>query len=274
MQNAAAMQAVVDDLNAKVQQIKLGGGESLIARHTARGKLFARDRIQKLLDPGSPFLEVAQFAGWECYDDYVPAAGVVAGIGRVNGVECMVSANDPTVKAGAWFPMTGKKNLRAQEIAMENRIPILYLVDSAGVYLPMQDEIFPDEDDFGRIFRHNAVISAAGIPQYAAIMGNCVAGGAYLPVLCDQILMTEGSGLYLAGPQLVKAAIGQVSDPEERVKLRDQIADKVRSVTGMSCIVELVPPRTLPRTSSGKLSRAKAKKLYLAGEIVPISLAA
>ena len=159
----------------------------------------------------------------------VPAAGTVAGIGNVANVPCMIVANDATVKAGAFFPQTAKKLIRAQRIAFENNLPLIYLVDSAGVFLPMQDEIFPDEDDFGRIFRNNSVISAAGIPQFAAIMGNCVAGGAYLPVLCDKILMTEGSGLYLAGPSLVKAAIGQIVDQEELggAKMHSEISGTV-----------------------------------------------
>ena len=181
------------------------------------GRLPARERIDLLLDKGSPFFEVGLWAAYKMYEQWgsVPAAGAVAGIGNIEGVACMIIANDATVKAGAFFPQTAKKFIRAQRIAFESALPIIYLVDSAGVFLPMQDEIFPDEDDFGRIFRNNSVISAAGIPQFAAIMGNCVAGGAYLPVLCDKVLMTEGSGLYLAGPSLVKAAIGQIVDQEE-----------------------------------------------------------
>ncbi|HEY7001276.1 MAG TPA: acyl-CoA carboxylase subunit beta [Candidatus Udaeobacter sp.] len=180
-------------------------------------RLPVRERLGRLLDKDSPFFEIGLWAAYKMYDQWgkIPAAGVVAGIGNVEGVPCMVIANDATVKAGAFFPQTTKKVIRAQRIAFECSLPIVYLVDSAGVFLPMQDEIFPDEDDFGRIFRNNSVISAAGIPQFAAIMGNCVAGGAYLPVLCDKILMTKGSGLYLAGPSLVKAAIGQVVDQEE-----------------------------------------------------------
>jgi acetyl-CoA carboxylase carboxyltransferase component len=176
-----------------------------------------RERLGHLLDKDSPFFEIGLWAAYKMYEQWgkIPAAGVVAGIGNIEGVPCMVIANDATVKAGAFFPQTTKKVIRAQRIAFECALPIVYLVDSAGVFLPMQDEIFPDEDDFGRIFRNNSVISAAGIPQFAAIMGNCVAGGAYLPVLCDKILMTKGSGLYLAGPSLVKAAIGQVVDAEE-----------------------------------------------------------
>jgi acetyl-CoA carboxylase carboxyltransferase component len=180
-------------------------------------RLPVRERLGRLLDKESPFFEIGLWAAYKMYEQWgkIPAAGVVAGIGNVEGVPCMIIANDATVKAGAFFPQTTKKVIRAQRIAFECSLPIIYLVDSAGVFLPMQDEIFPDEDDFGRIFRNNSVISAAGIPQFAAIMGNCVAGGAYLPVLCDKILMTKGSGLYLAGPSLVKAAIGQIVDAEE-----------------------------------------------------------
>ncbi len=196
--------------------LREGGGPDGLARQHKLGRLFARERIAGLIDDPNSFLETGLWAANGMYLDWgkFPAAGVVTGIGDVAGHPCMIVANDATVKAGAFVPMTCKKLLRAQRIAFECNLPLVYLVDSAGVFLPMQDEIFPDEDDFGRIFRNNAVISAAGIPQYAAIMGNCVAGGAYLPVLCDKILMTEGSGLYLAGPQLVKAAIGQETDTE------------------------------------------------------------
>lgn len=196
--------------------IQLGGGPKGIERQHRLGRLVARERIARVLDNPDFFLELGLWAGFEMYPDVgeVPAAGVVAGIGLVHGRACMIVANDATVKAGAFFPATCKKMLRAQRIAFENGLPILYMVDSSGAYLPMQDEIFPDEDDFGRIFRNNSVLSAAGIPQFAAIMGNCIAGGAYLPVLSDKILMTEGSGLYLAGTALVKAAIGQEVDEE------------------------------------------------------------
>ena len=197
--------------------LREGGGKAGQDRQHKMGRLLARERISQLLDPGSPFFEVELWAAYKMYEQWgsIPAAGAVAGIGNIAGVPCMIIANDATVKAGAFFPATCKKLIRAQRIAFECALPLVYLVDSAGVFLPMQDEIFPDEDDFGRIFRNNSVISAAGLPQFAAIMGNCVAGGAYLPVLCDKILMTEGSGLYLAGPSLVKAAIGQVVDAEE-----------------------------------------------------------
>src|SRR5438094_2280963 len=197
--------------------LREGGGKAGHERQRKMGRLPVRERLSHLLDKDLPFFEVGLWAAYKMYEQWgkIPAAGAVAGIGNVGGVPCMIIANDATVKAGAFFPQTAKKLIRAQRIAFECSLPIAYLVDSAGVFLPMQDEIFPDEDDFGRIFRNNSVISAAGIPQFAAIMGNCVAGGAYLPVLCDKILMTKGSGLYLAGPSLVKAAIGQIVDAEE-----------------------------------------------------------
>lgn len=201
---------------AEEAKIREGGGAGGVERQHKLGRLTARERITALLDDPADFLELGLWAAHGMYRNWgsFPAAGVVTGIGRIEGRAAMIIANDATVKAGAFVPATCKKILRAQRIAFECGLPLVYLVDSAGVFLPMQDEIFPDEDDFGRIFRNNAVISAAGLPQIAAIMGNCVAGGAYLPVLCDKILMTEGSGLYLAGPSLVKAAIGQVTDSE------------------------------------------------------------
>ena len=197
--------------------LRQGGGKAGLDRQRKLGRLPARERIAQLIDPETDFFELGLWAAHKMYEEWgnIAAAGTIGGIGRIAGIPCMIVANDASVKAGAFFPQTCKKLLRAQRIAFESSLPIIYLVDSAGVFLPMQDEIFPDEDDFGRIFRNNSVISAAGVPQFAAIMGNCVAGGAYLPVLCDKILMTEGSGLYLAGPSLVKAAIGQVVDQEE-----------------------------------------------------------
>ena len=202
---------------AEEDLLREGGGKAGQDRQHKLGRLFARERIAQLLDKNAPFFELGLWAAYKMYPQWgnIPAAGAVAGIGNVAGVPCMIIANDATVKAGAFFPQTAKKLIRAQRVAFECALPIIYLVDSAGVFLPMQDEIFPDEDDFGRIFRNNSVISAAGIPQFAAIMGNCVAGGAYLPVLCDKILMTEGSGLYLAGPSLVKAAIGEIIEAED-----------------------------------------------------------
>src|SRR5436189_767456 len=197
--------------------LRQGGGKAGLERQRKLGRLPVRERIGQLLDKDAQFFEIGLWAAYKMYEEWgnIVAAGTVAGIGNVSSVPCMIIANDATVKAGAFFPATVKKLLRGQCLCFECSVPIIYIVESAGVFLPMQDEIFPDEDDFGRIFRNNSVISAAGIPQFAAIMGNCVAGGAYLPVICDKILMTKGSGLYLAGPSLVKAAIGQVVDQEE-----------------------------------------------------------
>jgi 3-methylcrotonyl-CoA carboxylase beta subunit len=225
--------------------LRQGGGKAGLERQRKLGRLPARERIARLLDKNAAFFEIGLWAAYKMYQEWgnIVAAGTVAGIGEVAGVPCMIIANDASVKAGAFFPATVKKLIRAQRIAFECALPIIYLVDSAGVFLPMQDEIFPDEDDFGRIFRNNSVISAAGIPQFAAIMGNCVAGGAYLPVLCDKILMTEGSGLYLAGPSLVKAAIGQIVDQEELggAKMHSEISGTVDfyEKTDESCLKRL-----------------------------------
>lgn len=208
---------LLDNLRAQEHEIMLGGGQKRIEKEHAKGKLTARERIEKLLDEDSEFYELGLWAGYEMYDEVggCPGGGVVTGVGKVEGRDCMIVANDATVKAGAWFPITAKKNLRAQEIAIENHIPLIYLVDSAGVFLPMQDEIFPDKDHFGRMFRNNAVISAKGIPQIAAIMGSCVAGGAYLPIMSDEALIVDGTGsVFLAGSYLVKAAIGESVDNE------------------------------------------------------------
>ncbi len=215
--NASAWVDRITTYRQTLSELRQGGGERAIQRQHEKGRLTARERITRLLDEGSPFDELMTFAGWEMYQDWggAPGGGAVTGIGRIHGREWMVIANDATVKAGAFFPITAKKVIRAQTIAYENKIPTIYLVDSAGVFLPLQDEVFPDQDDFGRIFYLNARMSAAGIPQMSAIMGNCVAGGAYLPVMTDALVMTEGSGLYLAGPALVKAAIGQEVSSEE-----------------------------------------------------------
>ncbi|MBI5916397.1 MAG: acyl-CoA carboxylase subunit beta [Bacteroidetes bacterium] len=215
--NEDSMKLQISLMKHRLVKIRLGGGTKKLEKLQAEGKLSARERINYLVDKGTDWKEVGAFAAFEMYEEHggCPAAGVVVALGHVSGRLCVIVANDSTVKAGAWFPMTGKKNLRAQEIAMENRIPIIYLVDSAGVYLPMQDEIFPDKEHFGRIFRNNARISAMGIPQIAAIMGSCVAGGAYLPIMSDEALIVEGSGsIFLAGPYLVKAAIGEDVDKE------------------------------------------------------------
>jgi acetyl-CoA carboxylase carboxyltransferase component len=207
----------LDEVRAEESQIREGGGAKAAESQHAKGRLTVRERLALLLDPGTELLELGLWTAHAMYTEYggAPAAGVVTGLGRVSGRLCMIVANDATVKAGAFFPMTAKKVLRAQTIAMENRIPTLYLVDSAGVFLPLQEDVFPDTDDFGRVFRNNAVMSALGVPQITAIMGMCVAGGAYLPVMTDTVLMTEGSGLFLAGPALVQAAIGQKTSAEE-----------------------------------------------------------
>ncbi len=215
--NEDAMYLAVSEMKKRHAKVSEGGGKKYIEKNKAKGKLAPRERIAYLLDKDSEFVEIGSFAGWDMYPEYggCPSGGTVAGIGYVSGRQCMVVANDNTVKAGAWFPITGKKNLRLQEIAMENRLPIIYLVDSAGVFLPMQDEIFPDKEHFGRIFRNNAQMSAMGITQIAAVMGSCVAGGAYLPIMSDETLMVEGNGsIFLAGPYLVKAAIGEDVDAQ------------------------------------------------------------
>jgi 3-methylcrotonyl-CoA carboxylase beta subunit len=216
-QNEDHNKLILSRMKQIFSKIALGGGKSRIDKLHAQGKWTARERIDYLIDKGSNFVEIGAFAGYEMYEEHggCPSGGVVGGIGYVKGRQCVIVANDATVKAGAWFPITGKKNLRFQEIALENRLPIIYLVDSAGVYLPMQDEIFPDKEHFGRIFRNNAVMSAMGIPQIAAIMGSCVAGGAYLPIMSDEALIVDGTGsIFLAGPYLVKAAIGEQVDQE------------------------------------------------------------
>jgi acetyl-CoA carboxylase carboxyltransferase component len=207
----------IAELDEQSQQIELCGGQKSIDRQHSKGRMTARERIAALLDDPNAFLEIGRWAAWNMYQEWggSVSASVICGVGKIEGRSVMIIANDATIKAGAFFPMTCKKVLRAQRIAMRSHLPLLYLVDSAGVFLPLQDEIFPDEDDFGRIFRNNAVASAMGIPQIAAIMGNCVAGGGYLPVLCDKLVMTEGSGLYLAGPALVKSAIGQEVSSED-----------------------------------------------------------
>jgi 3-methylcrotonyl-CoA carboxylase beta subunit len=216
-QNRAHMQALVDDLNQQARRIAEGGGEAAMQRHIERGKLPPRQRIAQLLDAGSPFLEIGQLAAHDMYgDEHVPAAGVVAGIGRIHGVECMVVANDATVKGGSYYPITVKKHLRAQDIARQNRLPCIYLVDSGGANLPRQDEVFPDRDHFGRIFYNQANMSAAGIPQIAVVMGSCTAGGAYVPAMADESIIVRNQGtIFLAGPPLVKMATGEDVSAEE-----------------------------------------------------------
>lgn len=215
-QNAQAMQTLVDDLRREASKVEQGGGQIARDRHTARGKLLPRDRVAQLLDVGSPFLEIGQLAAHGQYDDQVPSAGLICGIGRVSGIECMIIANDATVKGGTYYPITVKKHLRAQEIAMENRLPCIALVDSGGANLPNQDEVFPDRDHFGRIFYNQANLSAQGVPQIAAVMGSCTAGGAYVPAMSDYSVMVKGQAtIFLAGPPLVRAATGEVVTAEE-----------------------------------------------------------
>jgi 3-methylcrotonyl-CoA carboxylase beta subunit len=219
--NAAAMRALVDDLHAQFAKVEQGGGEAARAKHTARGKLLPRDRVAELLDPGTPFLEIAPLAAHAMYLDAkgaesAPGAGIIAGIGRVNGVDCMIVCNDATVKGGTYYPMTVKKHLRAQEIAEQNRLPCIYLVDSGGANLPNQDEVFPDRDHFGRIFYNQANMSAQGIPQIAVVMGSCTAGGAYVPAMSDESIIVKNQGtIFLGGPPLVKAATGEVVTAED-----------------------------------------------------------
>ena len=215
-ENEKTMRALVADLRATLAEVAEGGGAAARQRHLARGKLLARERVRLLLDPGSPFLEFSALAAHRMYDSEVPAAGIVTGIGRIMGKECVVVANDATVKGGTYFPITVKKHLRAQEIAGENRLPCLYLVDSGGAFLPAQDEVFPDRDHFGRIFYNQALLSAAGVPQIALVMGSCTAGGAYVPAMADQSIIVKGEGtIFLGGPPLVRAATGEIVSAEE-----------------------------------------------------------
>ncbi|GIV76612.1 MAG: acetyl-CoA carboxylase subunit beta [Litorilinea sp.] len=222
--NARHHRALLEELHTRLEQIRTGGGPEPAAtqwqrarqRHQEQGKLLVRDRIDRLLDAHSPFLEIAPLAGWALYEDYVPAGGLVAGIGRIASRPCMIIANDATVKGGTYYPITVKKHLRAQQIALENRLPCIYLVDSGGAFLPMQDEVFPDQDDFGRIFYNQAIMSAAGIPQIAAVMGSCTAGGAYIPAMSDEAIIVDKTGsIFLGGPPLVKAATGEEVSAEE-----------------------------------------------------------
>ena len=243
--NMRAMAELVSRVRNEEEQIRQGGGEKAIESQHKKNRLTARERIALLLDPGSELFELGVYAAHGMYEEWggAPAAGVVTGLGRVHGRMFMIIVNDATVKAGAFFPLTAKKVIRAQNIALENRIPTIYLVDSAGVFLPLQEDVFPDQDDFGRVFRNNAVMSARGIPQITAIMGMCVAGGAYLPVMCDHILMTDGSGLFLAGPALVQAAIGQKVSAEELggAAMHAQIAGTIdfREPNDEACIARI-----------------------------------
>jgi acetyl-CoA carboxylase carboxyltransferase component len=243
--NSRRIIELLTEIKNQDEQIRQGGGAKAIESQHKKGRLTARERIAKLIDPGTYFFELGTFAAFEMYEEWggAPSAGTITGLARVCGRLMMLIVNDATVKAGAFFPMTAKKVIRAQNIAIENKIPTIYLVDSAGVFLPLQEDVFPDTDDFGRVFRNNAVMSAMGIPQLTAIMGMCVAGGAYLPVMCDHILMTEGSGLFLAGPALVQAAIGQKSSAEELggAKMHSQVSGTVdfREPDDDSCLARI-----------------------------------
>src|SRR5271169_1622007 len=214
--NAAAMRGLVADLREKLSAIEEGGGEEARRRHLGRRKLLPRERVRLLLDPGSPFLELSPLAAYGMYGGEVPSAGIITGVGRISGRECVVVANDATVKGGTYFPMTVKKHLRAQEIAAQNRLPCIYLVDSGGANLPNQDEVFPDREHFGRIFYNQANLSAAGIPQLACVMGSCTAGGAYVPAMSDESIIVKGQGtIFLGGPPIVKAAPGEIVSAED-----------------------------------------------------------
>jgi 3-methylcrotonyl-CoA carboxylase beta subunit len=269
---------LLTEIKNEEEEIRQGGGAKAIEAQHKKGRLTARERIAKLIDPGSQFFELGIYAAFEMYEEWggAPCAGTITGLAKVCGRTFMLISNDATVKAGAFFPMTTKKVIRAQNIAIENRIPTIYLVDSAGVFLPLQEDVFPDTDDFGRVFRNNAVMSAMGIPQITAIMGMCVAGGAYLPVMCDHILMTEGSGLFLAGPALVQAAIGQKSSAEELggAKMHAQISGTVdfREPNDDACISRiraLVDKTGAPNPSP--FSHTKSRDpLYSADEIYGI----
>src|SRR5471032_160788 len=214
--NAEAMRGLVDDLRARTEKVRLGGGKESRKRHLARGKLLPRERVRALLDPGSPFLELSPLAATDMYDNEAPGSGVITGVGRVSGVECVIVCNDATVKGGTYYPMTVKKHLRAQEVAVENRLPCIYMVDSGGANLPQWPEVFPDKNHFGRIFYNQANMSAQGIPQIACVMGSCTAGGAYVPAMSDETIIVRKQGtIFLAGPPLVKAATGEVVSAED-----------------------------------------------------------
>jgi 3-methylcrotonyl-CoA carboxylase beta subunit len=265
--NADAMRLVVEDLKQKVAAIALGGGPAARDKHTARGKLLPRDRVQMLLDPGTPFLEFSQMAAYEMYDNAAPSAGIITGIGRVSGLECVIVCNDATVKGGTYYPLTVKKHLRAQEIALQNRLPCIYLVDSGGANLPNQDDVFPDRDHFGRIFYNQATLSAEGIPQIAVVMGSCTAGGAYVPAMSDESIIVKNQGtIFLGGPPLVKAATGEV------VSAEDLGGGDVH--TRLSGVVDHLAnddlhALSLARTIVGNLNRQKAPEMAMRDVVAP-----
>jgi 3-methylcrotonyl-CoA carboxylase beta subunit len=254
---APHLKELADELRERLALVRLGGDEAARARHVRRGKLLVRDRVDRLLDPGSPFLELAPLAGWDLYDDVVPSGGLVAGVGRISGTDCMIVANDATVKGGSYYPITVKKHLRAQAIAAASRLPCLYLVDSGGAFLPRQDEIFPDREHFGRIFFNQATMSGAGIPQLAAVMGSCTAGGAYVPAMSDEtVIVREEGTIFLGGPPLVKAATGEVVTAEElgggdvharKSGVVDHLAaDDAQALAILRSIVATLPPPARP----------------------------
>ncbi|WP_246375792.1 carboxyl transferase domain-containing protein [Brachybacterium aquaticum] len=277
------MDALVTELRTRLAAVAEGGPVSARAKHRARGKLLARERIDRLLDPGSPFLEIAPLAAWGMYEDEAPSAGVVAGIGMIHGRHCLVLANDATVKGGTYFPLTVKKHLRAQEIAQENRLPCVYLVDSGGAYLPLQDEVFPDRDHFGRIFYHQARMSADGIPQLAAVLGSSTAGGAYVPAMSDQTVIVRGQGtIFLGGPPLVKAATGEEVSAEELgggvlhtevSGVADHLAeDDAHALEILRDIVDTLPPSAEPATGARSEPAPPAKDPATLADVVPVDL--
>src|SRR5713101_7860175 len=266
--NAQAMRAVVDDLAARVAEIRKGGGEAARERHLSRGKLLPRDRVRTLLDPGAPFLELSQLAAFGVYGEDIPAAGIITGVGPVMGRECVIVANDATVKGGTYYPITVKKHLRAQEIARQNHLPCIYLVDSGGANLPNQDEVFPDREHFGRIFYNQATLSAAGVPQIAVVMGSCTAGGAYVPAMSDESIIVRNQGtIFLAGPPLVKAATGEVVTAEDLGG-----ADVHSRVSGVTDHYALDDSHALgiARRIVGHLNRVKRPKLDIAEPVEPL----
>ncbi len=287
-ENAAHNRALAEELRARLAQARQGGGEKYQRRHEAQGKLFVRERIDKLLDPGSPFLELSPLAAWHMYHNESPGAGVVTGIGRVSGRECLIIANDATVKGGSYLPLTVKKHLRAQEVAQENHLPCIYLVDSGGAFLPLQAEVFPDRDHFGRIFYNQARMSALGIPQIAAVMGSCTAGGAYVPAMSDETVIVQGTGtIFLAGPPLVKAATGEEVTAEElggayihthKSGVADHFADDddqaleiVREIVATLNINPRHSPRTTRESQNPKIPNQKSEApLYPAEELYGI----
>ncbi|HEY4645071.1 MAG TPA: carboxyl transferase domain-containing protein [Steroidobacteraceae bacterium] len=271
--NAEANRALAHDLRRLVARISEGGSAEARERHRSRGKLLVRERIDRLLDPGSPFLEIGQLAGHELYGEWIPAAGLVAGIGRITGIECMIVANDATVKGGSYCPVTVKKHLRAQEIALDNNLPCVYLVDSGGAFLPLQDEVFPDREHFGRIFYNQAQLSARAIPQLAVVMGSCTAGGAYVPAMCDESIIVRNQGtIFLGGPPLVKAATGEIVDAESlgggdvhsRISgVTDHLAED--DAHALALARKLVG--NLNRTPTGPPTRAEQVPRYAADEL-------